>query len=412
MLFLQERLSGGYRVNLFVDFDKLLESASAAIQSIPNSQGVRLWQYPLIVRDRSRANRRLLIQSINLTWLSNPKSARMLQLQGEYDKAVKQYAEMDMQRAAPAALHQMLSARGNVPIELRVRMASQTTQDVLYFGGMCQLARSKPQPQVALDWFARYLESFGSCTLRADELLEPARLVSEILTQADASTPNLGKRMLEKSPAAKALVKAIAMTLQEIDSAYAEKKEVAAAAKALMERTETLSNAIRAAQGESASFSKTLSPVLATLPSPDLFNDKEQASTAVGKLRDAALESLAAWLNEQLVRKDLFDPAVVKIEEPTLRVRIADLAKTPREQWNAEVLVEMNRLLLESAYPQSMTFGRPAWIAGVLRESAYALAMQSKVAEAQDLLRKGHPLLLPIQRAELLALSKAIAPSK
>jgi hypothetical protein len=65
-------------------------------------------------------------------------------------------------------------------------------------------------------------------------------------------------------------------------------------------------------------------------------------------------------------------------------------------------------MYVDAAFPGCITDGRPVWIAGVLREKARALTMQQKGNDARELLRKGHPLLLAIQRAELLALSNVL----
>lgn len=395
MRFLEQQLSGSRRAILSVPLDQLLDQAQTAAAKVPQCKGIRLWQYPQRVSENLRTQgRRALFASLNPAWITGPKSARLAQLRGDWDDAVKQFVKLDADNLNPNVINRSVSG---MPSVIRRAIAGQTRQDVLYFGGLAQLERHPPSRSVAVAWFKRYLDRYGQPSLRADEILSISSFWQSLTQESAASEPSPGKRIESLFPGLAALAKA---SLELGPRLQRPTPEPNASAELI----------------KSAEAFKRNSPAL----SPESIRQIEQIrelakDEAVGDPGDRVAACshrlMTLWtaiLGDVLSRRDLYDPPsfAAAVSSPEIEPGLALLLADPNTLRSETLIRRRNRLLLDVAFPDSFANGRAVWIAGAHRHSAIALHEEGKKAEAIKALRTSVPELWPIQRLASLVLAR------
>lgn len=420
MQFLQKNLTGAGRANLHVDFDAWFDRATLALARLPGNMGVRVWQYPEQTWEQARLDRRPILSTINVYWLLNPKSPRLEQLLGKYDEALRNFVQLDMNPLRPAQFQQAIGADGKMPVELRRRVQAQTRQDLLYFGALCQLDRPGANFPVAGQWFQRYLDRFGSCAFRSDDLLSWQPLCERVTSGAKSANPSPGRRIVTLYPAAAELFEAAGVVFGALSrlSAPTEKDagpNLKEAAQQAGPQYPTILAAFSKLSQDVATLREPLKGSIATLESmaEPAANDQD-ATSRLGPAANAISSGILALLNDCLNRRDLYEPASFAdiAGRPALEGGLQFLLAIPESQRSAGQLQRLNRILLDEAFPNALALGTPVYTLGAIRGKARALKEAGKKSEAIALLLKTDPLLLPIDQAALKAQAKAWEASK
>lgn len=399
MKFLQDRLSGENRVNLTVDAEAWVETASQALAKVPKASGVRVWNYPTSVVNEMLRDRRAVLASMNILWLTNPKSARLAALRGQSNEAIESFVRMDLENLAPSAFYPALASR-SMPPELRRVVASRTRQDVLYFGGLAQGERPGPEARVSEQWFDRYLAAFGSSQYRPGDGFDWRGLTNKIATSASSSAPSPGKRLVDLEPSTAKVWIAISECYRAITDGLTQPaaampgatiaQRLAAARDAIEEvrAVAGLRKPLEASPGLLASLAKRL-------------ETESLSQELVAELATALAPIPAILLNHALPRRDLYDSA--SFAAINQGGELAIMLALSADQLTAGLVQRRNRMLLDAAFPTELAEGTPIWLAGALRGKAEALRRTQKSEAAIRLLRDGHPELLPLERESLAA---------
>jgi hypothetical protein len=441
MTFLEERLSGALRVNLVLKLDELLGKAKAALEGIDGNQGVRVWQYPQIVASQFNANRGIFFRSVNLAWFRDPNSPRLQQLRGEYEEAIRGYVRIDMENASAQSMNEALAG---LPIEVRRNIIGLTPQDVLYFTGVCQLAQDRSQPEVAKDWFRRYLDRFGTFNFRPSAIINPAPLadllaatshepvssavarVRSLLSESERQVlrganlkplVDLVTTLENKGPeACQPLLTELRSNSQGLHEQVTKLREgkatVADAASKLSDSWEK----VLALVEERVQLARTLNekkPDANGQADPDvqlaLSRNQKAIYTAVEKATKAAAEYVSEVLNTLVMKRDFYEAAdfAETLKQNSSDGELAALAAASAELTDAQS-ARLNRLLLSATFPESLEIGRRSWIAASIRMSAILLNREGKTDEAIQRLTEAHPALLPVERAPFIALANQL----
>lgn len=415
MAFLENRLSGPLRVNLTIKLEESFRLLTQALESIgPGQAGVRVWQYPELVVRRFLADRGTFYRSVNLTWFRNPRSPRFLQLRGEENEAVNEFVRIDMENAQPAALESAL-VDAKVPLEVRRNIIELTPQDVLYFTGLAKLSAARSRPEVALEWFRRYLDHFGTYQLRPREILDPAGFIAKLSQPAPAApaagrtdpAPGIWRTFSDQERERFSLLGAsLAEATRHIRASeavgHADWENHAAPLREVMARLDAMPDPGAAAAGSAARD--------ATRQAIDHFLNQSPAQTHLGKARQSLAEALAEVINRELGKPGFLDVqsfanvAASGSIGPELRALLAADVATLGE----EVIRRRNRLLLGAAFPDELLPGRRPWIAAAARMSGLALARGDQWAEAKEVLTRDYPALLPMEKVPLRVLARIL----
>ena len=360
MRFLQDRLTGAGRAELFVDFDALQRQAFAALEPVTDNGGVHVWQFPKQQRDHYRQDHGTVWGTMNIAWLLMPDSPRLLQLQGDHDEAVRGFAIQNMDNGTPALVNSVLASK-RMPPRIRAMTVTRCRQDIPYFLGVSKLDQRRPDAVVASNWIRRYLARYDAPPLRSGDVLDWL-LFAKRLGAEEPDPPNPALRRFRSllSDVTKAQVGKLAQRQKE---ALQAKRDAEAAGKA----------------------------------SANPFVEVGRGSESE--------KSIIAALNELLERRDLFraEDAPVGAQDAELRL----LLEEDPQVLNERQVRRRNRLLLEAAFPQSIVHDDSVWIPGAIRHLALALREQGKTDEALRVIEKGHPDLEPIHQIGLRALARS-----
>ena len=360
--FLQSRLTGAARLNIALDYPAAVERAEALLADGPEPVGAQAWRYPF---ETIAAQRSLARAAKSLHWLRREHDLRSRQIQGESREILRALVERDID--AESALWNEVEYRElGLPIEWRRKLLARRRPGVVYFVGAAQLDANPDHPEVALEWFERFLREFGTWQVKDRDVLE-FNVLARQLTGATAS----------ESPAASRLL---------LDSLSTRARELVAKAA----KVETRAHFVEPMTSESPlelAFPKTLEP-----------NELSEALDDVNRAL-AGVDLLA----DDRVRSEL------KVHE---RPALALLADVPRESLSPEALAWRNRLAFDAAFRESIVPADRPWLVGAVRGAAVCLHRLGRDGEAVELLRREHPTLAPIQRASLQALANFLEQAK
>lgn len=414
MKFLEKNLSGDERANLTSDFEAVLAKATAALSKIPGQQGVRVWLFPQRVLEQTTADRAALLRTINMTWLLGPKSARMLALEGKHQEAVEAFVQMDLQNLRPDALARMMMGNRSLSPERRARMASQTWQDVLYFGALCQLSRPRAEPRIARAWLDRYRERFPNARVRDHDAFAWSALCAKLQASSEGPGAVVAKRMAAILPGSGAMARQAGRFFEELGKfaaqyASSQAPDIEAAKGKLAELVPAWNVALEAV-AKDPKLAKSLEAALAKAKSLPLdlahARTPEELFEFVGKVN---IDVMVALLNRVVEDPSFYDAAAFAelLRDPPLEGGLANLLAIPADRRTPDQVMQINRTLLDAGLFEVLALGVPVWTMGAIQQGAQALLREGKLPEATALLRRGHPQLVDVQRLALLATAAA-----
>lgn len=381
MRFLQERLSGVSRPNLYFDVDKALGELTACLEVVPGNEGVRIWKYPQAVGAKLRTDKQAAMQllgSLNAYWLQSPRSPRLLQLRGDHENAIRELVKLDLEKTGDVLAAEFASFR--LPEEVSQRLISQTRQDIVYFLGLSKLDDQRSTPSAARDWFDRYLDKYSSPEMRMDDILNWPLFCAEVggLLAQDPKDPRpvnpLAPIVFQKlSAASKESVKRIASDFLVIRAARSE----------IAEQYAILSQIEKASQeaGENGQLTQEIEATKMQIKVRREFIEEKEGPQAA--LKVTILDELNAMLKD----KNFASPATLA----ALAAKSDDLkfllSQDPKKMAPKETNV-LNRGALDAAFPGSVIKSQRFWFAGALRNRAAAFLREGKSADAVSSIEK------------------------
>ncbi|QDU64470.1 hypothetical protein Pan216_53600 [Planctomycetes bacterium Pan216] len=360
MKFLESRLVGRNRPILYTKPETFFRAASTALRKIPDHQSVRLWTYPQLLRSRFLADpqyRDTVVASSNRKWLGENESARLLQLRGDHQDAIKKLVAMDLQKSAtPKSIHLATLAMPIAPLE-RQLLVSQTPVDVLYFCGVSQLGKRNSDPEIATSFFDRAMTFYRSPLLEPRDVLNWGLLAVRLSFASKEQQPGVPLRVWNLLPEAdRQLIQGIADEYQPI----------------VDRAREDTAGAIRDAMNFQIS------------------GDKQRR--------------IIEALNKILKKRDFYDPA--KMPNTPFSPRIAALLGRDPESLTEEEIERRNRILFDTAFGNEIVPDRRHRLASLLRHQALAAHAEGDSSKAYELLETNSVDLLPLQHGSLKALSE------
>jgi hypothetical protein len=358
MAFLEEHLSGTIRANLRLDLPAVWRASEQALAGVAGSAPVAVWLYPQRTRQQLRAEpdrRTAFQQRMALLWMVMP--ARLDQLRGRHEDAVRTLVQLDMEQISEANTARLRQ----VPPHIRQMMFALTRQTGPYLLGLSKLEQPQPEPNVAEQWFRGYLSRFGSSTLRSNEVANLAGWCALLRTDAQNAKPSPGRRIwqLLSEPQRKD-VQALAETYQK-------------------------------AEQQAKQLSET---------------GKQPASQGFSFTVDAAInERVLTALNYVFASRDLY--AAEDFADTPVAEEIKLLLARPAAELSPIDILRRNRGLLLAAYAPVMPQDQWMWVPGAIRQLAVALHLQGKTRDAIQILQQDHPGLSTVHRLSNLALARS-----
>jgi hypothetical protein len=355
MQFLQSKLLGDDRVNLFQDLAGSVDQASAAIRPISNQAGVQIWRFPEETSRAFLAYKRTLPEGL-VGWQQIRYRPRLADLEGRPGDAIKEVVSLDLNPLDPVVWDLSLQWT-KLPLEESRRIIAHTIGSVAFVGACAQRTSHPNDPSYSDEWLTRYLTRSLNPLIQKRDLFEIPVLGKQLAGHPIRTRQPLEERLFELLPAS-------SQKLARLASDVTERASIVPAPAA------------------------EASP---TVQIPESLNDGD-------------LSELITRINELLGRADLIGPELAQPLWKDLPARVlpAVLQKDPASLTPEEVRWR-NRLLFDRVFSESVLPADRPWLAGVLRLRAENLVAQGKTDEALALLDADYPLLPPLAAASLKA---------